>query len=136
MSSNRKYRILIVEDSTISSYIVKRLVRASGFFEEPAIREDGRSALKYLEGAQRNHRFPDVIILDIQMPGMDGIEFLEWYENDFYENYPKTKIFIFSIENPSETQSKILRFNAVDSFISKYQDGSFLTTLLQRLALQ
>lgn len=135
MSTKHKYRILIVEDSAISGFIVKRLVRASGFFEEPAIREEGKAALKYLEGADRNHKFPDVIILDIQMPGMDGIEFLEWYEKQFYEAYPQTKIFIFSIENPSKTQQKVLRFKSVDSFISKYQDGTFLSTLLQRLSV-
>ena len=135
MSTKNKHRILIVEDSAISSFIVKRLVRASGFFEEPAIREEGKAALKYLEGAHRNNKFPDVIILDIQMPGMDGIEFLEWYEKEFYETYPKTKVFIFSIENPSKTQQQILKFRSVDSFISKYQDGTFLSTLLQRLSI-
>lgn len=133
MSSNPLKRILIVEDSNISSFIVKKLIRASGLFEEPALREDGGTALRFLEHAHQMSKFPDVIILDLQMPGMDGYEFLDWYDQQFFDAYPDTKIFIFSVESSNKAQQKVLKYRGVDSMIPKRQDGTFLTTLVQRL---
>lgn len=62
-------RVLIVEDSVTQREILKRLVNADGAFIVVAEARDGREAIaKVLEHS------PDVVLMDIHMPDMDGIE--------------------------------------------------------------
>ena len=60
-------KALLVEDNENNRYLLTLLLKNAGF--TVVIAEDGRSAL---EIAQREQ--PDVILLDIQMPEMDGYE--------------------------------------------------------------
>jgi two-component system response regulator YesN len=66
------YKVLIVDDDKTTRYMLKRFKKWSenGFvIKEEAC--DGKEALKKLESGQF-----DLVITDIKMPGMDGIEFL------------------------------------------------------------
>jgi PAS domain S-box-containing protein len=60
-------KILLVEDDAINRKLIGILVRRLGY--EPLIARNGREAV---EAARRDH--PDCILMDIQMPEMDGIE--------------------------------------------------------------
>ncbi|MBT4100932.1 MAG: response regulator transcription factor [Gemmatimonadetes bacterium] len=60
-------RILVVEDEPDILEIVSYNLRQSGFEPEPA--KDGETALQMAEDLQ-----PDLIILDLMLPGMDGLE--------------------------------------------------------------
>jgi two-component system CheB/CheR fusion protein len=66
---NRKIQLLVVEDSDDILYIMKTELEWMGYVVDAAT--SGNEALK-LAKAQR----PDVIISDIQMPGIDGFEFI------------------------------------------------------------
>ncbi|HEV7731560.1 MAG TPA: response regulator [Candidatus Binatia bacterium] len=63
-------QVLIVDDSDDNVRIMQTLLTARGFGTETAY--DGPSALKSLE-----HRRPDVILLDVMMPAMSGMEVLD-----------------------------------------------------------
>lgn len=60
-------RILIVDDNATNLKLVAYLMRANGYEVDTAL--DAESALEAL----RAHR-PDVILMDIQLPGIDGLE--------------------------------------------------------------
>jgi two-component system cell cycle response regulator DivK len=60
-------RILIVDDNAINLKLVAYLMRANGYTVETAL--DAESAIE----AVRANR-PDVILMDIQLPGIDGLE--------------------------------------------------------------
>lgn len=60
------YRILIVDDDTALLKMLRGYLEMKGFITETA--QDGTMALKRLENR------PDLILLDINMPGMDGME--------------------------------------------------------------
>lgn len=62
-------RILVVEDEQVLQELLVRRLASRGFAMSAA--SDGPSALKFLE----NHR-PDLVLLDVQMPGMSGLEVL------------------------------------------------------------
>ena len=65
-----RQRVLVVDDAQgIRTYLVN-LLELKGFDVDTA--EDGRRALALLEGGAA----PDVIILDVMMPGLDGVETL------------------------------------------------------------
>lgn len=60
-------RILIVDDNAINLKLVAYLMKANGYTVETAL--DAESAI---DAIRANH--PDVILMDIQLPGIDGLE--------------------------------------------------------------
>lgn len=88
-------KVLLIDDSEIDNYINKAVLSKSEFILEIITKTSGTDALQYLESADK-HSFPDIIFLDIRMPGMDGFEFM-----DQYIKLPKTltaqcKVFVLS----------------------------------------
>ncbi len=76
----RLRKILLVDDDRITNLMHTRLIDRTGLAEEVEIETDGQAALEHLEHAQANGGvLPDLILLDINMPRMDGFEFLEAY---------------------------------------------------------
>src|SRR5918999_618335 len=64
-------RVLVVDDSAFIRKVVARMLSRSPFIEVVGTARDGAEALELVE----RHR-PDVVTLDLMMPGMNGVEFL------------------------------------------------------------
>ena len=63
-------RILVIEDEELLRNLYSELLEMKGFQVETAA--DGKTALEHLNDTRK----PDLILLDINMPEMDGVEFL------------------------------------------------------------
>lgn len=68
-SARAKPGVFLVDDSAVARMMVKRLVDDAGAFEVVGYAANANEAISRLAGAQ-----PDIVLLDIEMPGMDGIE--------------------------------------------------------------
>jgi CheY-like chemotaxis protein len=79
--------ILIVEDEHDLSFAYQRILQQAGYTVKAAY--DGEQAL-----ALAAEEEPTLILLDLRMPRMDGIEFLRNYKAR--EEHPKVKIIVFS----------------------------------------
>jgi two-component system chemotaxis response regulator CheB len=71
-STSSLIRVLIVDDSAYVRKVVKQMLSRSPFIDVVGMARDGQDALDLTEELK-----PDVVTLDLVMPGMDGIEFLE-----------------------------------------------------------
>ncbi len=72
--------ILLVEDDEIDIMTVKRAVKTLKVTNPLHLAANGEEALEYLE--ENAHTLPGIIILDINMPRMNGIEFLNIIKKD------------------------------------------------------
>ena len=81
-----KYRIMIVDDSRVIYAEMKRMLDGSDF-EIAAYCKNGEEALEQYEQAA-----PDLVTMDIVMPGMDGLETCE----ELKKKWPEANIFMVS----------------------------------------
>jgi len=98
---------------------------------------NGEVAIKYFEALSKEKdgllNVPEIILLDLNMPVMDGWEFLEIFQQRFPEFAAKTKIFILSSSiNPSDREKAKSESNVVD-FLSKPLD-EFELQILKKLS--
>ena len=70
---NKLERTLIVEDDSTTAFITRMLIKDLNVSDHVEIASNGEEALKIL----KNGKMPELIILDLNMPVMDGYEFLE-----------------------------------------------------------
>ena len=80
-------KILIVEDEIALSDAYKILLDQAGY--DVRVAENGQVALEVAKDFE-----PEVILLDLRMPVMDGIGFLKEY--DLKNNHPDVKVVVFS----------------------------------------
>jgi CheY-like chemotaxis protein len=77
--------ILFIDDDEPTNFLNKLLVEEMGCASHVQVVTSGEEALEYLTGTGAfsngiDHPRPDLIFLDINMPGMDGWEFLQHYK--------------------------------------------------------
>jgi CheY-like chemotaxis protein len=89
--------IMLVDDNKINNIINKKLFELVQFSKKIAEAGNGLEALNYLKGAATSYeRIPEIIFLDVYMPLMDGIGFLEEFNNLPQEILSKSRVIILS----------------------------------------
>ncbi len=82
MISSKPIRcILLVDDDPDDNFLHRLVIEDSGYCDRVQVAENGQQALAYLTNqVAPDYCRPEVILLDINMPGMNGFEFLAEYE--------------------------------------------------------
>ena len=75
--------ILLVEDDELDRELIARTLQGAARFYELTVAHDGRAALELLQPHNGNRPyFPALILLDLKLPRMDGLEFLRALRQD------------------------------------------------------
>jgi len=74
-------KVVLIDDDQVNNFVCESIIRNEKFADEVISFEWAEDALKYLqeESDKGKAHFPDLIFLDINMPGMDGWSFIEEY---------------------------------------------------------
>ena len=86
MEGLRKHIILLVEDDPGDQKLISRALNGDDIIEKLQIADCAEDALSYLEISKKNENtkpMPELILLDLNMPGMGGREFLKIIKADY-----------------------------------------------------
>jgi len=124
-------KAMIIDDAHIDRFVGERVIKKSGFAEVVICYESAVDALEYL--ATNIADLPEVIFLDLNMPGMNGREFLEYFAKlpDIIKDNCHIVIASSSLHHADRELS--LSNANVDGFVSKPLLVDTLTELKQVL---
>jgi CheY-like chemotaxis protein len=108
----------IVDDDEIYIFTTKKLLNKIDFSEDVAVFQNGKEAIDALKFTLRNkNELPDVILLDLNMPIMDGWQFLDEFIRIKSEKQIKIYIVSSSVD-PSDIE-RANTYNMVSNYIVK-----------------
>jgi DNA-binding NarL/FixJ family response regulator len=91
-------RLFLVEDQAIVRNGLKIMLETTPDFQMVGEAENGKEAIDQLLELQDSDRFPDVVLMDVRMPEMDGVEATQ----HLCQNYPDLKVLILTTFDDSE----------------------------------
>ena len=108
---------LLIEDNLIDQLVIKQLIKKS-LDSDINITNNGREGLEWLYNHQDLNQTL-IILLDIQMPIMNGFDFLEEYDKLSDEFKKENQIYVLSSTLDSDEIKKIRDNNYVTEFLNK-----------------
>ena len=119
--NSRSVSVLLVDDDEINNFISIKLIKKALLNTEIMACLNGKFAIDQLVEIQRKDpdKMPDYILLDINMPIMNGWEFLDEFKRLNIDSVGKCKIFIISSSVFSNDINKARSYPLVKDFISK-----------------
>lgn len=123
MAREEKVSVLIAEDHTILREGLRALLCASEEFEVVGESPDGRQAIRTAASLQ-----PGLVLLDLSMPGMNGIEALK----EIKRQCPKTKVVVLTVHSAEEYVLAALKAGA-DGYVLKDASSTELLLALKNV---
>lgn len=130
---NQLIRILLVEDNPDDVELTIHALKKNNIINPVAVARDGQDALDYLfykgKYSAADHQLPNVILLDLKLPKVDGIEVLQKIKSD-----RKLKLIPVVVLTSSKEESDLIKSYdlGVNSYIRKPVDfDQFVETVKQ-----
>ncbi len=109
--------ILLVEDDIVDTMTVKRALKDLNIENDLIHRENGEEALQYLN--DENNTRPGIILLDLNMPKMNGIEFLKFVQTNNELN--KIPVIVLTTSRAESDIAESFKYGA-SGYVIKYTD--------------
>lgn len=122
------YRLMVVEDETIIRRgIVKGIRWEELGFQVIAEAANGKNALKHLDHAQLSEEIPDVMLVDIQMPVMNGLSLMK----ELQRFYPFIRIVVLSGYSDFDYAQQAMGFGAMGYLLKPTQKAEIAKTFFR-----
>jgi len=122
----KTYSVAIVDDHQLFANILETLINT---FENFHVLYYAKTGSEFLNKLKDETNIPDVVLMDINMPGMSGIDTMTIVN----EKYPSVKAIALTMETDDETIVKMLQAGA-RGYLSKDIDPEILKTSLREVA--
>ena len=124
--------VMLIDEDDIDNIINQKIIESNNFSEKIQVHQTGGEALDYLRKHEKTpDSLPDLIFLDINMPIMDGFQFLEEVEKRGTAVLDKCKIIMLS----SSISPRDIDRAASNRFVKKYLNKPLNSRYLQAITI-
>ena len=124
MSSTGGTRVMVVDDHPIVRKGLQDLLQDSGGFEVVRLVSNGEEAVNAAQETQ-----PDVIVMDVMMPGKDGVEACR----DILDLLPDAKVLMYTASTDEDAVVEAITAGAA-GFVQKYADSDEVVKAIREVA--
>ena len=118
--NDSKPQVLLIDDDQVYLFAATKNIEATGLAGNVEVCTNGLDALEYLNRiVSSSGKLPDVIFIDINMPVMDGWEFLEEYKSLAARISNNIKIYILSSSVDKNDIMRSKEYSSVIEYVVK-----------------
>ncbi|MEO6916618.1 MAG: response regulator [Chitinophagaceae bacterium] len=125
---------IVIDDNKLDCFIAEKIIFNTGLSDDIKTFTDAQKALKYIEDRELPEQ-PDrcIIIVDIQMPLMNGFEFVEAFERLPLNTQKNYDIYVLSSTINENDLNRVRNYKTVKHLLDKPLTSKKLSYLIERL---
>ena len=128
--SNKISEIMLIDDDVPTNYLSNLIIEDKNCCETVSTFNMATEAINALkENQSNNQKLPDIILLDLNMPRMNGWEFMEAF-NQFSFEKQMPKVYILTTSMNPDDKTKALKTSSVAGFRKKPLDEDMLDEII------
>ena len=121
---HRYTNVMLIDDNDLDNFINEKTLEANLFAKKIYINTSAKSALEFLNnlitmGDSFSHVYPEVIFIDINMPMMDGFQFIDLFKKNILAQQQKPKLIILTSSVYHEDKQKARDLSTDIIFLNK-----------------
>jgi len=125
--------VLLIDDNPSCNFIMTEFIKLTNDAIVVQSCESVEQALEFLRMA--DEKFPDVIYVDLNMPVLDGFDFIESFEKVFGPHHPMCSLFMLTSSLRDDDRDRAMAYQSVKDFVSKNEIDEFLHATLRKNAV-
>lgn len=125
--------VILIDDDFASNYYHKIILEESGLVDRVEYYQEAKEVLKFFEARTscQDRQLPDLLFLDLNMPVINGWEFLDKLKTIRFDTFPN--IVILTTSNSPKDKEKADKHEMVLEFLTKPLEKAHLEGLYQKI---
>lgn len=128
--SDKKFNFIVVDDSKLDCFIAEKIIKNTGASENCNVFQQAQDAIDHIKNTP-NNGVDTIVFVDIQMPVMNGFQFVEAFEALSDENKDSYNIFMLSSSINENDIAKVKGYSSVKQFLNKPLTNATINSVIE-----